>query len=114
MGYSVFSGCSSLNTITLSASLTEISKGAFADCVKLQSIILPDRVVSISTDAFYGCAQLKVVSVPRSLYSVADNAFAGCEALARVDYDGNSADFAKISFGKGNDTFKNMLGGSIR
>ncbi len=48
-----FSGCTSLESITIPDSVTSIGVGPFQNCTSLESITIPDSVTSIGEDAFY-------------------------------------------------------------
>jgi hypothetical protein len=53
---SAFSGCTSLASITLPASVTQIGGYAFSGCTSLASITLPASVTQIGKDAFFTAA----------------------------------------------------------
>ncbi len=55
IGFSAFSGCRNLKTISLPDSLTEIKSFAFENCVSLTEINLPDRIKTINYYTFYNC-----------------------------------------------------------
>lgn len=50
--YSAFSGCSSLQSVTIPSSVTTIGSSAFEGCTSLQSITIPSSVTTIGHDAF--------------------------------------------------------------
>lgn len=84
VGYSAFSGCSSLSRIELPTSLSEIQSYTFADCAQLDSVIIPHSVTSIGYDAFNGCTSLTYVEIPSSVTEINSGAFRGCSQLIRV------------------------------
>ena len=61
-GYSVndglFDGCTALESVQLSTSLTEIGRTAFWGCTSLESIEIPSSVKSIGSGAFASCTNL--------------------------------------------------------
>lgn len=58
IGWSAFSGCSSLTAITIPESVTSIGYGAFMSCSNLTSINIPKSVTSIGRSAFSSCSSL--------------------------------------------------------
>ena len=70
-----FADCTSLVSVKLPASLKTIGWGAFADCPKLSEIILPTGLVSVAQHAFVGCVSLESVSFPEGTKCIADRVF---------------------------------------
>ena len=101
---SAFSGCTSLTSITGSAtnvstvarqanptsfsanitSGTSIGERAFLYCTGLTNITLPNSVTSIGVEAFRGCSGLTSITIPDSVTSIGDFAFWGCSRLTNV------------------------------
>ena len=79
-----FGYCSSLTSVTLPNSITNIGSSAFYDCSKLTSITIPDSVTSIGSWAFEGCSGLTSVTIPKSVTSIGSSAFSWCESLNEV------------------------------
>ena len=77
IGWSAFSGCSSLTSITLPNSVTSIGFEAIGYCSSLTSVTLGNSVTSIGNDAFYGC-YLTSITIPNSVTSIGRYAFADC------------------------------------
>ncbi|MDE5963120.1 MAG: leucine-rich repeat domain-containing protein, partial [Alistipes sp.] len=50
--------CSSLTSVTIPDSVTEIEYGAFSGCSDLTSVTIGNSVTSIESDAFSGCSRL--------------------------------------------------------
>ena len=53
IGYTAFSGCTSLKKVTIPDSVTDIGSSAFEGCTNLASIAIPDGVNTIGGNAFY-------------------------------------------------------------
>ncbi len=70
-----FSGCSSLNSITIPNSVTSIGNSAFEGCSSLSSITIPEGVTSIGDWAFWGCSSLTVIVIPDGVISIGNSAF---------------------------------------
>ena len=69
IGWGAFSGCSSLTSIAIPPSVTEIKGGylggTFYDCSSLTSISIPPSVTMIGGFAFSGCSSLTEVRIPK-------------------------------------------------
>ena len=55
--------------------------GFFEECTSLESIAIPNSVTEIGTDAFYGCSSLTSIEIPNSVIYLGDMAFANCYSL---------------------------------
>ena len=75
---------SSLDTVILWDTVTEIPPDAFLECSKLRMVILPDTLERIGRYAFSDCSQLHFVPLPASLQSLEKSAFANCTDLRAV------------------------------
>ena len=82
--YDAFSGCASIESITLPDSLTEINPEAFMYCSSLKHITIPDGVPSLYYGTFSGCTSLKSIEIPKSLISISGNLFRSCTSLNAV------------------------------
>jgi len=54
---------------------------AFQDCTSLESISIPASVTTLGTDSFSGCTGLKSLEISPDLYKKSKGAFSGCTAL---------------------------------
>jgi len=75
---------SSLKSIFIPESVSEIGDSAFMDCKNLESVILPNSVTSIGTDAFARCESLSEVYIPEGVVSIGNGAFGKCSSLREV------------------------------
>lgn len=82
-----FNGCSSVETIVLPETITQIGHAAFSYCTSLKSVNLTDGIKSISASAFAGCYNLE-----------GDFAFPNCESIG-VDAFGSCSKIHSISLG---------------
>ena len=80
-------GGSSLNSLKLSASPTDIGKGAFSE-VPIESIILPNSLKTIGDHAFWGCS-LCSLKIPASVTAIGEAAFARNKISSIVVESGN-------------------------
>jgi len=73
---------SSLETLVIPSSVTEIGEGAFRGCTSLRSVVIPEDVTEIGPGAFEGCTSLASVTIPSSVTGIGDSAFEGCTSLS--------------------------------
>ena len=69
-----FKGCTNLESVTLSKSLTSIEANTF-EGTKISSLAIPEGVVSIGNRAFYSCSNLTTISIPSSVTTIQSEAF---------------------------------------
>ena len=77
IGNSAFAACSKLSTVNLGSGLKTIDNYAFEGCVALTSITFPTSLKTISVGAFSDCSGLTSLTIPESL-EVLESAFSGC------------------------------------
>ena len=66
---------SSITSIEIPASVTQISAEAFCQCYDLSSVVLNEGLVNIETRAFVYCQALHEITIPTSVTSIGENAF---------------------------------------
>lgn len=83
-----FQNCTSLTSVAIPNSVTEIKAGAFMGCTSLTGVTIPSGVTEIRGNAFSGCTSLRRVTIPDSVTKIGstsgDGAFQGCTALTAV------------------------------
>lgn len=82
---SALSHCTSLKSIVLPNSVTQIGSGAFTENTGLISVELPNSLTNITEKAFYKCSSLTSINLCDSITSIGARAFMGCDALAEID-----------------------------
>lgn len=85
IAWGAFSGCSSLESITIPESVTSIGGEAFYGCTSLTSITIPNSVIIIEGHTFYGCTGLTSIAIPNSVTSIGECAFWGCTSLTSIE-----------------------------
>ena len=65
IGARAFSGCDSLESVTIFSSVTTIGLGAFSGCSSLRSVTIPSSVTNIGNGAFGACHNLTDIFVDR-------------------------------------------------
>ena len=89
---------SSLQSIVIPESVTEIGDGTFWGCDSLQSIVIPDSVTEIGKEAFYGCYLLQNIVIPNSVTSIGDSTFWGCTSLQSIVIPDSVTEIADKAF----------------
>ena len=64
-----------------------IASFAFSGCTSLKSITIPDSVTNIGAFAFYSCASLTSISIPDSIVNIDDRAIPEFNMLQYNEYD---------------------------
>ena len=83
IGFAAFAE-SSIRTIAIPNTVTEIGDGAFRSCQQLGSITLPAGLTIIGSDAFAHCLRLTELSLPSSVTSIGSLAFSDCWGLTNI------------------------------
>ena len=78
IGDYAFDGCSNLNSVTFSNTLTVIGSHAFSNCSSLSSIVIPDGTTEIQSFAFDSCTSATYVFIPASVTTIGSYAFYDC------------------------------------
>lgn len=86
IGWSAFAYCSTLSAITIPNSVSIIDNDAFRGCTGLTSIDIPDGVKSIGDWAFSGCSALSSVSIGSGVTMIGEEAFSGCSSLTKAEF----------------------------
>lgn len=86
-----FADCPNLSYVRLGGAdgLKRIGEGAFSNCTAIASIMLPDALEKIQSNAFQGCTSLQSIDLPESLKWVKKGAFQGCTSLKTATIWGN-------------------------
>lgn len=79
-----FEDNTTLQTISLPASLVTFASYFLKDCKALVSVELPYNLETIPFGTFEGCSALTTISFPNNLLNIETNAFMGCTALASI------------------------------
>lgn len=80
IGEYAFYDCSSLTSVKIPSSVTEIGKDAFSGCSSLTSVNIPSGVTEIGEYTFSGCSGLKSIYVhAEAVPSIGVDSFDGCD-----------------------------------
>ncbi|MEE0870800.1 MAG: leucine-rich repeat domain-containing protein, partial [Bacteroidaceae bacterium] len=92
-----FSGCSSLDSISIPGTVTTIGSYAFQGS-SLSNATLCEGLTLIGNYAFYGSSSLSSVTLPESLTSIGDWAFSGCSSLSSISIPGKVTSIGRYAF----------------
>ncbi len=108
-----FMNCTSIESVSLGASLSAIGEDAFNGCAKLVRVnddaaddsaaarnVKFDGIVSIGDRAFYGCSSITAVILPTSFENLGESVFASCTSLSdiTVPFTGNGSDIHEFGY----------------
>jgi len=98
IGDGAFKSCKNLTEITIPNSVTTLGKEAFDGCKGLTSITIGNGVTSIGEEAFDDCVGLTGVTIPDSVTSIGEQAFRGCTSLAGITIGKSVTSIGKQAF----------------
>ncbi|MBR5288156.1 MAG: leucine-rich repeat domain-containing protein [Clostridia bacterium] len=79
-----FENETTLVSITMPESITEIGSYAFKNCSSLSAITLSDNLKVLGGEAFYGCSSLTAITIPAGVTEIRGNTFQNCSKLKTV------------------------------
>jgi hypothetical protein len=91
IGYMAFSGCTELVSVTMSQNVTNIESYAFFNCKKLESIELPEGLTRINSSTFEYCSTLTKINIPSTVVAIDYSAFGGCSSLSTIEWADSSS-----------------------
>lgn len=86
IGRFAFANCGLLEDVALGNGVKAIDKSAFSYCESLKSITITDNVTDIEDEVFFGCKNLLSVKLGKSVQSIGNSSFTQCDRLIEV-YD---------------------------
>ena len=95
--WSVFSGCTSLNSVIIGDNVKTIEWSNFNGCTSLESVIIGDNVESIEHGAFKNCSSLRSITIPKSVRSISHDVFSGCTSLESVIFESEAPPYLSHS-----------------
>ena len=87
----MFSSCTSLKTVKLPATVTEIENEAFYHS-GIERIVIPEGVTRIGQAAFSHCEHLTDIVIPATVTEICDNAFTECPKFRLHAEEGSYAE----------------------
>jgi len=98
IGLEAFNGCSSLTNVTIGNSVTNLGNQAFWNCAKLTSVTIPNSVVNIGYGTFYSCSNLANVTIGSGVTNIANSAFFKCSGLTNVSIPNSVTSIGQQAF----------------
>ena len=98
IGREAFSGCSSLTSVSIPNSITNIEDYAFSGCSNLTSVTVPNSVTTMGVCVFSGCSNLISVNLSEKLTVISEFMFAGCSSLASVTIPNGVTSISNYAF----------------
>lgn len=91
---------SDIETLTVNAAITTLSRGAVKDCLKLTKVVLPASVTKYGGNDFSGCTALAEINIPAGVTTIGSASYKGCTGLRKivVDESANALDFNAAYF----------------
>ena len=86
----------SITSCNIHSNTKVIAGSAFSGCLSLESVTIPDSVTSIGDRAFDGCSSLESITIPDSVTSIGSGAFWDCSSLTTIYYTGIEEDWTAI------------------
>jgi hypothetical protein len=87
---------SSITSVIIPNSVTNIGDSAFQSCGSLNAITIPNSVIAIGNYEFQFCGSLTNLSIPSSVISVGDFAFFACTNLATITVDAANSMYSSV------------------
>ena len=84
IGWSTFSYCTSLLSITFPSTVTEVGSYAFCNCVNLSEVLFNEGLQKIREDTFRDCTSLSSITIPSNVTEIRTMAFCSCVNLREV------------------------------
>lgn len=84
IGEYTFYNCTSLTSVNIPSSVTEILRGAFEGCTSLASVNIPSSMTKIERLVFADCNSLTSIKIPSSVTVIDEYAFYGCKGLKSI------------------------------
>ena len=90
IGVGAFYGCRSLTNVMIPNNVTRIENYTFYQCWNLTNATIPNNVTRIGKTVFYDCRNLTNVTIPNSVTNVESDAFLNCINLENVTFEEDS------------------------
>ena len=107
-----FEGCTSLESIIISDSVTYVEWGAFLECASLTSVQIGNGVTDIGGFSFGSCTSLESIVIGDNVKIIHEAAFSGCTALTSITLPDGLEEIWEVAFEKCNNLTEITFEGS--
>ena len=73
-----------VNKVVVSSGITELGYSMFSNCTQLTSVSLPSGLKRIGSCLFLGCTRLSAITIPSSVTTIESNAFTHCDSITAI------------------------------
>lgn len=98
IGYQAFYRCTSLKSIEIPEAVTYLGDSAFFGCTSLAEITLSPNIERILYKTFEKCTSLKKIVLPEKMIEIGRYAFENCTSLQEIEVGANAAIFGWSAF----------------
>ena len=77
-----------VNKVVVNSGITELGYSMFSNCTQLTSVSLPGGLKRIGSCLFLGCTRLSAITIPSSVTTIESNAFTHCDSIAAITLPG--------------------------
>ena len=98
IGKEAFSDCSKMTKATLGESLTSIRESAFSGCSSLEGVTIPNNVESIGSYAFEKCSAMTYAKIGSGLKTIPYSTFSSCSSLPSITISKNVTQIGGFAF----------------
>ncbi len=114
IGQEAFKLCTNLESVTLPNGLSIIERNLFSQCTRLESITIPSSVTGIKEGAFHDCTSLTSIKIPSGVTRIEESTFHGCTSLTSVVIPEGVVDIRNGAFSDCTSLEKVYYGGANR
>ena len=77
-----------VNKVVVNSGITELGYSMFSNCTQLTSVSLPSGLKRIGSCLFLGCTRLSAITIPSSVTTIESNAFTHCDSITAITLPG--------------------------
>ena len=98
INYAAFAGCTSLTSVNIPDNVTKIGASAFENCYSLKTVTIGKKVTYIDLSTFANCKKLRNVTIGSGVKSIGSYAFEKCTSLTEITIPNNVTSIYSESF----------------
>lgn len=97
IGDRAFADCDNLTSISFAKSVTNIGDWVFESCGSLKEIVLPYGVTTLGKNTF-SSSSVRTIAIPKSVTGIETDAFRQCRSLKDIYYEGTKDEWNQIIY----------------